>query len=104
MHDIWDFIQKKKWVETAQKVKIPGRLDLRKNIFWAKNNKYFKKILIDGSHNKDSLFALLKFIFKKKIIPYNLILGMASDKLVKHIKIPLIEINVFMVIFSQKSF
>ena len=87
-----DFLQKKKWFEIAQKVKIPGRLDLRKNIFWKKKNIYFKKILIDGSHNKDSLFALVKFISNNKLIPYNLILGMASDKLVNHIKIPLIEL------------
>ena len=87
-----DFLQKKKWVKISQKVRIPGRLDLRKKIFWEKKARYFEKILIDGSHNKDSLFALNTFITKKKIIPYNLILGIASDKIVNHIKIPLTKL------------
>ena len=65
---------------------------MRKKIFWEKKARYFEKILIDGSHNKDSLFALNTFITKKKIIPYNLILGIASDKIVNHIKIPLTKL------------
>ena len=87
-----DIVQRKKWFKNAQKYKITGRLDLRKNIFWVKESKYFKKILIDVSHNKDSIFALTNFISQKNIIPYTLILGMVSDKLVHPIKTQLKEL------------
>ena len=87
-----DIIQRKKWFKSAQKYKITGRLDLRKNVFWMKESHYFKKILIDVSHNKDSILELTNFIFQKNIIPYTLILGMVSDKLVHPIKTQLKEL------------
>tara|TARA_Y100001970_G_C14257843_1_gene876935 strand:- start:295 stop:1596 length:1302 start_codon:yes stop_codon:yes gene_type:complete len=87
-----NLLKKKKWFKIAKNYKISGRLDLRENIFWVKNSKSFNRILIDGSHNKDSIFALIKFIAKNKIFPFNLILGMASDKLVNAIKNQLTEL------------
>ena len=87
-----DTIQREKWFKIAQKHKIPGRLDLKKNVFWKKNSHNFKKILIDVSHNKDSIFALVNFISQNEMIPYTLILGMASDKLVNAIKFQLKEL------------
>jgi len=72
---------KQNWFKTAQKVKLPGRLDLRHNVLWSKNKKNLKKLLTDGGHNQDALFALSEFISNKNLSPCTLILGMASDKL-----------------------
>lgn len=81
---------KRRWLETAENIKIPGRLDLRKNVYWMKHSIYFNKILIDGSHNLDALTELIYYISKNKLVPFTLILGMVSDKLVgilkKHLK------------------
>ena len=79
-------IQKKKWLASAQKVNIPGRLDLRKNIFWKKHALYFKTILFDGSHNKDSIIELYNYLKINKLLPFTLILGMATDKLVNSLQ------------------
>ncbi len=81
--------QKQKWVNAAQKVKLPGRLDLRYNVFWPKYKKIFKKILTDGGHNQDALFALTEFIFRHKLHPCTLILAMASDKLNENLREPI---------------
>jgi len=72
---------KQNWFKTAQKVKLPGRLDLRHNVLWSKNKKNFKTLLTDGGHNQDALLALSEFISSKNLSPCTLILGMASDKL-----------------------
>ena len=81
--------QKQKWFNAAQKVKLPGRLDLRHNVFWAKYKKNIKTLLIDGGHNQDALLALSEFISNKDLSPCTLILGMASDKLNENLKDPL---------------
>jgi len=82
-------IQKKKWLESAKKVKIPGRLDLRKKVFWKKHSHYFEKILLDGSHNKDSIIELCNYLKIHELFQFTLILGMASDKLVNSLQIEL---------------
>tara|TARA_B100001123_G_scaffold372071_1_gene435750 strand:- start:1257 stop:1841 length:585 start_codon:yes stop_codon:yes gene_type:complete len=81
--------QKQNWFNAAQKVKLPGRLDLRHNIFWSKNKKNFKTLLTDGGHNKDALLALSEFISINNLSPCTLILGMSSDKLHETLRIPL---------------
>ena len=81
--------QKKNWVNAAQKLALPGRLDLRHNVLWPKSKKNFKKLLTDGGHNQDALLALSEFISSKNLFPYTLILGMASDKLHDSLKDPL---------------
>ena len=80
---------KQNWFNAAQKVKLPGRLDLRHNVFWSKYKKNFKTLLIDGGHNKDALLALSEFISSNNLSPCTLILGMASDKLHETLRIPL---------------
>ena len=80
---------KQNWFNTAQKVKLPGRLDLRHNVLWSKNKKNFKTLLIDGGHNKDALLALSEFISSNNLYPCTLILGMASDKLNDTLRGPL---------------
>jgi len=81
--------QKQNWFNTAKKVKLPGRLDLRHNVLWSKYKKSFKTLLTDGGHNKDALLALSEFISSNKLSPCTLILGMASDKLHDTLGIPL---------------
>jgi Folylpolyglutamate synthase len=81
--------QKKNWVNAAQKLALPGRLDLRHNVLWPKYKKNFKKLLTDGGHNQDALLALSEFISSKNLFPCTLILGMASDKLHDSLKDPL---------------
>ena len=81
--------QKQNWFKTAQKVKLPGRLDLRHNVLWSKYKKNFKTLLIDGGHNQDALLALSEFISNNNLSPCTLILGMASDKLHDTLRIPL---------------
>ena len=80
---------KQNWFNAAQKVKLPGRLDLRHNVFWSKYKKNFKTLLTDGGHNKDALLALSEFISSNNLSPCTLILGMASDKLHETLRIPL---------------
>ena len=81
--------QKQKWVNAVQKVTLPGRLDMRQNVFWQKYKKNFKKILTDVGHNQDALFALSEFIHNNNLSPCTLILGMASDKLNENLRAPL---------------
>ncbi len=81
--------QKQDWVNAAKKVNLPGRLDLRHNVFWPKHKKNFKKLLTDGGHNQDALFALSEFIYNNNLFPCTLILGMASDKLNETVREPL---------------
>ena len=81
--------QKQNWFNAAQKVKLPGRLDLRHNVFWSKNKKNFKTLLTDGGHNQDALLALSEFISSNNLSPCTLILGMASDKLHDSLRDPL---------------
>jgi len=81
--------QKQKWFNAAQKVKLPGRLDLRHNVLWPKNKKNFKTLLTDGGHNQDALHALSEFISSNNLRPCTLILGMASDKLSDTMRNPL---------------
>ena len=81
--------QKQNWFKTAQKVKLPGRLDLRHNVLWSKYKKNFKTLLIDGGHNQDALLTLSEFISNNNLSPCTLILGMASDKLHDTLRIPL---------------
>ena len=73
--------EKQEWLSNAQNLRMRGRLDLRRKVFWTKHRKYFKKMLFDGGHNFDALTALLEFIITNKLFPCTLILGMASDKL-----------------------
>jgi len=80
---------KQNWSNAAQKVKLPGRLDLRHNVLWSKNKKNFKTLLTDGGHNQDALLALSEFISSNNLSPCTLILGMASDKLNDTLKDPL---------------
>ena len=80
---------KQNWFNAAQKVKLPGRLDLRHNVLWAKNKKNFKTLLTDGGHNQDALLALSEFISSNNLSPCTLILGMASDKLHDTLRDPL---------------
>jgi len=80
---------KQSWFKTAQKVKLPGRLDLRHNVFWSKYKKNFKTLLTDGGHNQDALLALSEFISNSNLSPCTLILGMASDKLYDILRDPL---------------
>ena len=81
--------QKQNWVNAAQKLTLPGRLDLRHNVLWPKFKINFKKLLTDGGHNQDALLALSEFISSKNLSPFTLILGMASDKLHDSLKDPL---------------
>ncbi len=81
--------QKLDWVNAAKKVKLPGRLDLRHNVFWPKYKKNFKKLLTDGGHNQDALLALSEFIYKNNLSPCTLIFGMALDKLNENMREPL---------------
>ena len=81
--------EKQKWLVSAQKVRIRGRLDLRQNVFWRKHGKYFKTMLFDGGHNFDALTALLEFLTTNKLVPCTLILGMAADKLDPALRNPL---------------
>ena len=81
--------QKQNWFNAVQKVKLPGRLDLRHNVLWSKYKKNFKTLLIDGGHNQDALLALSEFISSNNLFPYTLILGMASDKLHDSLKDPM---------------
>jgi len=81
--------QKQSWFNTAHKVKLPGRLDLRQNVLWSKNKNNFKTLLTDGGHNQDALLALSEFISNNNLSPCTLILGMASDKLHDTLGIPL---------------
>ena len=81
--------QKQKWFNAAQKVKLPGRLDLRQNVLWSKYKKNFKKLLLDGGHNQEALLALSEFISSNNLSPCTLILGMASDKLHDTLRDPL---------------
>jgi len=81
--------QKQNWVNAAQKVKLPGRLDLRHNVLWPKYKKNFKTLLTDGGHNQDALLALSEFISSNNLSPCTLILGMASDKLNDILRDPL---------------
>ncbi len=78
--------QKQDWVNAAKKVKLPGRLDLRYNVFWPKYKKNFKKLLTDGGHNQDALLALSEFIYNNNLSPCTMILGMALDKLNENIR------------------
>ena len=80
---------KQNWFKVAQKVKLPGRLDLRHNVFWSKYKKNFKTLLTDGGHNQDALLALSEYISSNNLSPCTLILGMASDKLHDNLKDPL---------------
>ncbi len=81
--------QKQNWFNAAQKVKLPGRLDLRHNVLWSKYKKNFKTLLTDGGHNQDALLALSEFISSNNLSPCTLILGMASDKLHDTLRDPL---------------
>ena len=81
--------QKQNWVNATQKVKLPGRLDLRHNVLWPKYKKNFKTLLTDGGHNQDALLALSEFISSNNLSPCILILGMASDKLSDTLRNPL---------------
>ena len=81
--------QKQKWFDAAQRVKLPGRLDIRHNVFWSKYKKNFKTLLTDGGHNQDALLALSEFISNNNLSPCTLILGMASDKLNENLRYPL---------------
>ena len=85
-------LQKQKWLNAAKTVKLPGRLDLRKNIFWNKKDQYLKSLLLDGGHNQDALTALAGYLSTNKLAPYTLILGMASDKLADSLHTPLLEL------------
>jgi dihydrofolate synthase/folylpolyglutamate synthase len=80
---------KQNWFNAAQKVKLPGRLDLRHNVLWSKNKKNFKTLLTDGGHNQDALLALSEFISNNNLSPCTLILAMASDKLHDSLRDPL---------------
>jgi len=81
--------QKQNWFNAVQKVKLPGRLDLRHNVLWSKKKKNFKTLLTDGGHNQDALLALSEFISSNNLSPCTLILGMASDKLHDNLRDPL---------------
>jgi folylpolyglutamate synthase/dihydrofolate synthase len=81
--------EKQKWLASAQKVRMRGRLDLRQNVFWGKHGKHFKTMLFDGGHNFDALTALVEFITTNKLVPCTLILGMAADKLDPALRNPL---------------
>jgi len=81
--------QKQNWFNAAQKVNLPGRLDLRHNVLWPKYKKNFKTLVTDGGHNQDALLALSEFISNNNLSPCTLILGMASDKLHDSLRIPL---------------
>ena len=85
--------QKQNWFNAVHKVKLPGRLDLRHNVLWSKNNKNFKTLLTDGGHNQDALLALSEFISINNLSPCTLILGMASDKLNDSLKDPLKKLS-----------
>ncbi len=74
-------LKKQIWFENVKKVKLPGRLDLRQNVNWSKHSIKFKTLVLDGAHNRDALMELSEYISKKNLIPFTLILGMASDKL-----------------------
>ena len=81
--------QKQIWFNAAQRVNLPGRLDISHNVFWSKYKKNFKTLLTDGGHNQDALFALSEFISNNKLSPCTLILGIASDKLNENLSYPL---------------
>ena len=85
-------LKKQIWSDTAKKVKLPGRLDLRHNVFWPKHSRYFKTLLLDGAHNHDALMALSDHISRNKLAPCTLILGMSSDKLNDTLRTPLKEL------------
>ena len=85
-------LKKQIWLEAAKKVKLPGRLDLRHNVFWPKHSLNFKTLLLDGAHNHDALLALSDHISRNKLVPCTLILGMASDKLDDTLRTPLKEL------------
>ena len=87
-----DRLKKQIWFEAVKKVKLAGRLDLRLNVTWSKHSLDFKTMLLDGAHNHDALMALSEYISKKNLIPFTLILGMASDKLDDTLRSPLVEL------------
>ena len=87
-----DRLKKQIWFEAVKKVKLAGRLDLRQNVTWIKHSLEFKTMLLDGAHNRDALMALSEYISKKNLIPFTLILGMASDKLDDTLRTPLKEL------------
>jgi dihydrofolate synthase/folylpolyglutamate synthase len=87
-----DRLKKQIWFEAVKKVKLAGRLDLRQNVTWSKHSLEFKTMLLDGAHNRDALIALSEYISKKNLIPFTLILGMASDKLDDTLRSPLVEL------------
>jgi len=80
---------KQNWLNAVQKVRLPGRLDLRHNVIWSKKKKNFKTLLTDGGHNQDALLTLSEFISCNNLYPCTLILGMASDKLQDTLRDPL---------------
>ena len=55
--------QKQIWFNAAQRVNLPGRLDIRQNVFWSKYKKNFKTLLTDGGHNQDALTRTVRIYF-----------------------------------------
>ena len=81
--------QKQIWFNAAQRVNLPGRLDIRHNVFWSKYKKNFKTLLTDGGHNQDALLALSEFVSDNNLSPCTLIMAIASDKLNENLEYPL---------------
>lgn len=74
-------------VDAIWNTRLPGRLDHRKSV--QLGNWRFAEVVLDGGHNPDSLGALANQLQQWKISGYTLIVGMASDKLVDAVHVPL---------------
>ena len=66
-------------LETLRDVRIPARLELRRNVSWKKC--VFRNMVLDGGHNTDSLTALAEQLLQWNFDRCVVLLGMARDKL-----------------------
>ena len=70
---------RKESLETLKSVKLPARLEFRKNVPWREN--HFKELILDGGHNVDALEALAHQLDQWQIKDCVMIFGMSRDKL-----------------------
>ena len=75
-------------VEILSSVKLPARLEYRKNVEW--NGHHFSSLVLDGGHNADALEALALQLEDWQFTNTTVILGMSGDKL-QPVLIPMLE-------------
>ena len=66
-------------LEILESVRLPARLELRKNVTW--RGHHFNTLILDGGHNADALDALAFQLEEWRMRECTLILGMSRDKL-----------------------